>query len=378
MKTRHLYAGLFLLGLLLQTCTPSLQQRLKWSEREAYVGTYTRNEGWVNGQAEGIYQLNLDGHGRITNQQLVVRQANPSFVRVSPTGSYLYAVSELAQEDEPTGFLHAYAIGDGYREVAKVPTGGKAPCHIELAEGHLITTNYVGGVAKLYRQESAGQVVEVDRFVVPENLVPGRQPHLHSARVAPDGNLVVIADLGLDRLWFFTLSEEKLKPYAQPYLTLTEGAGPRHTEWSADGRFLYVINELNSTVAVVRNDAAAQSLAVVQTLSTLPAGWTGKNSCADLHLHPNGQLLYGSNRGHNSIAIFSVASGTGLLTAVGHESTRGEVPRNFAISPTGRFLYAANQNSGNIVPFSINEKSGKLTFKGQDFALPTPVCIAFQ
>lgn len=348
----------------------------------AFVGTYTRNEGWVNGKSEGVYQIDTEQKtGRITGKRLIAKIDNPSFVVESADANYLYVVSELAHEDEPTGFLYVLDINDNFKEISRLPTDGQAPCHIETDHTgqFVITSNYVGGNARLYRRQADGTLTMSDKFDVAKDLLPGRSSHLHSAQVAPDNRIVAIADLGFDRVWLFNLdaANGKLIPHDQSAVKLADGAGPRHMQWSADGRFLYVINELNSTVSVLGYDVPSDRFTVLQTITTLPAGWAGQNSCADLHLHPRGKFLYGSNRGHNSIAGFRIDANTGRLTANGHTATEGEFPRNFALSPNGRFLYAANQNSGTINVFSLNEKNGLLTYTGQAMDLGTPVCVEF-
>lgn len=379
MKNRPLLLlpTLFLLAICLETCTPSIYSLLKAESRSAYVGGYTRDEGWVNGKGKGVYRIELDKKGRITEQEVVAELINPSFIKESPDGAYLFATSELSQAKEGTGYIHVLDTRDGHREISKLSSGAQAPCHIELVGDQVLLSNYNGGVASVYVQSANGEISLTDEFRVPTDFDARDKPHLHSANASPSGNLVAIADLGSDRVWLFTLAGGKLTPYAQPFVQLAAGAGPRHATWSANGRFLYVINELNSTINVLGNDAAEEKMTVLQTISTLPEGWEGKNSTADIHLHPNGAFLYGSNRGHNSIALFSVNKNSGQIAPVGHESTRGKTPRNFAIDPTGRFLHVANQDSGNITTFRLNEKSGLLMFTGQDYQIGTPSCIEF-
>jgi len=329
MNRNFLYLSLFLLSGLLQA--------------------YTRDEGWVNGKAEGIAEITVDlQSGRVLSQRPVVRMVNPSFVLESKNERYLYAVSEMAREGEASGSLIALDTKDDYRKVSELPTGGKAPCHIAVdATGKmLMTANYLGGVAKAYLQKADGTLVETDKFEVPEGLIPGKQPHLHSSNFSPSNRIVAVADLGLDRIWLFNPNPNtgKITPHAQGHVQLAGGAGPRHTEWSADGQFLYVINELNGTVNVLSYDGGADRFRTIQTISTLPD---------------------------------AVNKITGMLELIGHQATEGDFPRNFAIAPSGKFMYVANQNSGNITLHSINEKNGKLKSLGQSFAIATPVCIEF-
>lgn len=346
----------------------------------AYIGTYTRAEGHVNGQAEGIYRVGLNQRtGEVTSPVTVATTTNPSFLRLSANKQYLYAVSELAHADEPTGFIHAFRVGENQlRELNKLPTNGKAPCHVEIDNTgkFVIASNYVGGVATMYRIGNDGMLEEASKFIVAEELKQGKSSWLHSANISPDNKLVAIADKGMDRVWLFKLDLRagELTPMSAPWVMFEEGDGPRHASWSADGRFLYVINELSNTVKVVAYNRTANTFEIVQTISTLPDGYAETSYCADLHLHPNGRFLYGSNRGHNSIAAFAVDKATGLLTALGQESTRGEFPRNFSIDARGNFLYAANQNSNNVTVYRIGA-DGKLTFTKQDFTVKTPVCI---
>lgn len=382
MNRNYLYLCLFLLSGLLQDCTPKVSIADGMNNTTAYIGTYSRDEGWVNGKSDGIGQITIDSQsGMILSKRPVVSMINPSFVVESEGGRYLYAVSEMARENEPSGSIVVLDIKDGYRKVSELPTGGKASCHVEVDQTGkmLMTTNYLGGVAMAFLQKTDGTLVETDKFQVPEGLVPGKEPHLHSTNFSPSNRIVAMADLGLDRIWLFYPNPNtgKVTPHPQGYVQLVAGAGPRHTEWSADGQFLYVINELNGTVNVLSYDGGADRFSVIQTIPTLPEGWEGNNSCADLHLHPSGSFLYGSNRGHNSIVIYDVDKASGQLNLIGHQPTGGDFPRNFAIAPSGKFLYVANQNTSNITAHRLNEKNGKLTELGQSFEMATPVCIEF-
>jgi 6-phosphogluconolactonase len=366
----------------LPACTPKAVVADGINTSTAYVGAYTRDEGWVNGKSAGISQITVDPQsGKILSKRPVVSMINPSFVLESEDGRYLYAISEIARESEPSGSIVALDIKDDFRKISELPTGGKASCHVSVDRSGkmLMTSNYVGGVSMAFLQKDDGTLVETDRFEVPTGLVPGKEPHLHSTNFSPSNRIVALADLGLDRVWLFNPNPNtgKITPHAQGYVQLAAGAGPRHTEWSAGGQFLYVINELNGTVNVLSYDGGADRFNDIQTISTLPAGFTGNNSCADIHLHPSGKFLYGSNRGHNSIVIYAVDQSTGKLSLIGHQPTEGDFPRNFAIAPSGKFLYVANQNTGNITVHALNEKSGKLTYLNQSFDIATPVCIEF-
>jgi 6-phosphogluconolactonase len=210
---------------------------------------------------------------------------------------------------------------------------------------------------------------------------PHRQegPHAHSVTLDAAGRFVFAADLGMDKIMVYRLSEPDgvLEPNEPPFAALTPGSGPRHFAFHPNGRFAYVINELSNTVAVFEYDADAGKLTHVETVNTLPEDFKGDNTTAEVRVHPSGRFVYGSNRGHDSIAVFQVNGETGGLTPAGHTSTGGKTPRNFGIDPSGRYLLAANQDTGNVVAFAIDRETGALTATGQEISVARPVCVTF-
>jgi 6-phosphogluconolactonase len=208
----------------------------------------------------------------------------------------------------------------------------------------------------------------------------GRQegPHAHSINVDPAGKFAVVADLGLDKVLVYQFDAERgrLEPNDPPHTSVAAAAGPRHFAFHPSGRFAYVINEMHSTVTAFDYDAKQGRLIQLQTVSTLPGPHDG-NSTAEVQVHPSGKFLYGSNRGHNSLAIFSIDRQTGRLSAVGHQSTGGKTPRNFGIDPSGAYILVANQGSDSVVVFSVDQKDGRLTPTGQSVKVPSPVCVKF-
>jgi 6-phosphogluconolactonase len=225
------------------------------------------------------------------------------------------------------------------------------------------------------RLKPASDVHQHGGSSVNENRQEG--PHAHSAVVDPTNRYVFVADLGIDKIMGYQLDFEgnRLAPNEVPFLEIPAGSGPRHLAFHPNGRFAYVINELNSTINALRYDVSVGTFSILQTVSTLPEDFNGENSCADIHLTPSGKFLYGSNRGHDSLAIFAVDSETGLLSSVSHQSTHGNTPRNFTIDPTGTFLLAANQDSDNIVTFRIDHDTGLLDFVEQNTDVHKPVCL---
>ncbi len=377
-----------LLGMviLLYSCGPAAESNTTESNPEEtetvmekgtiYFGTYTRKEGHVDGKASGIYQGTVDAEsGSISLVDSIGDIINPSFVKVSNDGKILYAVSEVGE-----GELYSYEIGEKGKltPLGKYPTSAPAPCHISVdgTDRIVMVANYMGGIVNVFLRGNDNQLTETEQLML-NQPADEKASHAHSATVSKDNRFVFIADLGKDKIWCYALNagSGKLQAVALNDIALATGAGPRHFSFSPAGDYAYVINELNSTVTAFSYEASIGKLTEIQTISTLPDGHAGDNFCADLHIHPNGKYLYGSNRGHNSIVSYAIGD-DGQLTLIGHTPTGGAFPRNFALSPEGGYLYAANQNSDNIVQFSIDAQTGALTRVGE-FEVMTPVCIEF-
>ena len=348
-----------------------------------YVGTYTRRT------SEGIYVYRMDpASGALSFAAKATGITNPTFLALGPS-DHLYAVSEVTQGDGTTGgTVSAYAIQPATGELTYLnqqSTRGAGPCHLTVDKTgrFVLVANYQSGSLCVLRLQNDGSLGEATDFVQHEgsSVDPDRQegPHAHSITLDDANRFAFAADLGLDRIMVYRLDLErgKLTPHDQPWVEVKAGAGPRHFAFAPDERYAYLINELDSTMTALAYDAARGVLTEVQTLSTLPQDFEGRSHCADVHVSPSGRFLYGSNRGHDSIAIFLIDQETGRLTPVGHEPTQGETPRNFAIDPTGTFLLAANQNSDTIVTFRIDQRTGELRPTGHVADVPEPVCIRF-
>ncbi len=347
--------------------------------KTAYIGTYTKKEGHVNGQAEGIYSIQQNPEtGELEFGETVASVVNPSFVKVSRNGNNLYAVSELGPQDDASGFIYSFRINEdkSLKELGKISTESFAPCYIaEDQSGKFVfVANYMGGVVMGYKKDAEGILEKVQNLT----LQNPSKSHPHSVNISADNKYVYIPDLGNDKIWIFNLdaASGKLKPNAQPFVSLEKGAGPRHFAFSKNKDFAFSINELNSTISSFRIKKGG-GLEKVGNISSLPEDFEGENSAADIHLHPSGNFLYVSNRGHNSIAAFKIDPATGELSNLGYASTEGKTPRNFALASNGKFLYAANQDSNNIVSFKIDD-SGRLTQTGEELKIFTPVNIEFQ
>lgn len=376
-----------LLCLVLTSCQPPAPEPTAMEDNEntatvtntfsAYLGTYTRTEGHVDGKASGIYYAEVNAeNGALTVKDSTTNIINPSFVKASNDGQLLYAVSETE-----AGQVFSYRIGKDHRltMINQLPTGATAPCHIAVdhTDKYVVVSNYMGGIVNVLARDAEGKLSEVQRLEL-NGKDDNQESHAHSATFSPDNKFVFIMDLGKDRLWGYHFDEStgKLTPADTPFIAANSvGAGPRHFAFAPEGNYAFAINELNSTLTSYTYNATKGLLLEVATQSTLPKGYDGKNSCADVHVHPNGKFVYASNRGHNSIVCFAIGT-EGQLSVVGHTSTGGEFPRNFALTPDGKHLLVANQNSSNLLSFQINETTGALTKTGETKVM-TPVCIDF-
>jgi len=341
-----------------------------------YVGTYTE------GASEGIYKYELLSDGTMQQVGLVAKSENPSFLAKSHDGQYLIAVNEI-QNEQQVGSVESWKITeDSLTFISRSSSGGAHPCHVSVnASGYVLTANYTGGnVGLLKLNKSDGRLSDLlDLQQHDGQGTTDRQqgPHAHSTWFVPESDDVMAVDLGTNELWFSTLDkiQDQLKPSDPDKLPMQSGAGPRHLTFHPHRHWVYVVNELDCTVSLVKKDSP-ETYHVQSSVSTLPEGYDQPSYCADIHVSRDGQFLYASNRGHNSIAIFSINKEDGTLKPVGHASTRGDFPRNFALSPDDAYLLVANQKSNNIVSFQRNQETGLLTFVDECEA-PMPVCILF-
>ncbi|MDX1982656.1 MAG: lactonase family protein [Bryobacteraceae bacterium] len=349
-----------------------------------YFGTYTRKN------SKGIYVSRLDARtGALTEPVLAAEVGSPSFVAIHPTGQYLYAVSEQeATGGQPGGAVTSFVIDRASGKLTRlnqVSSKGGGPCHLNVDRSGktLVVVNYGTGSTAAMAVKADGSLAESLSYIQHQGSSVNKQrqqgPHAHSVNISPDNRFAMVADLGLDKVLVYRLDPAKsaIEPNEPASTSVKPGSGPRHFTFHPSGRYAYVINEIASTVTAFSYDAARGALTEIATISTLPAGFSGNNSTAEVVAHPGGRFLYGSNRGHNSIAVFRIDRKTGGITLIDNTSTQGEIPRNFAIDPTGKWLFAANQNSASVVVFAIHAKTGKLTATGKSVNVDTPVCVRF-
>ncbi len=340
-----------------------------------YVGTYT------NKKSEGIYKYILQKDGRIKPIGLVAKSVNPSFLAMSDNRQYLLAVNEISNDDE-VGTIESYSIlNDSLSFINRSTTGGANPCFVNInSDGYILTANYTGGnvgLLKLNKKGELSDLLDIEQHAIKETNDLKQAAHAHSAWFEASNNNIITVDLGTNELWFSQLDTSLHKLQAKdPYkLKMTDGAGPRHLAFHPNNKWIYVVNELNSTVTLVlKTDDNHYS--IVSSYSSLPKAYSEANYPGDIHISSDGNFLYASNRGHNSIVIYRVNKRDGSLNLLAHVSTHGKWPRNFSLSPDENFLLVANQHSNNIVSFKRDKKTGLLEYVEQIESYK-PVCILF-
>jgi len=346
-----------------------------------FLGTYTRDG------SRGIHALRLDARtGALSAPILVAETPNPAWLALSPDRKFLYAIHDSASQ--AVGF----AVDAENVRLTPLPAPGHdgaqavvaAPSHLAIdATGRtLLAANYRDGyvaAVPIAKDGTLGPPRAIRHFG--RSVHPTRQekPHPHSVTVSPDNRWVVVCDLGLDRIFTYALdsASAQLAPANPGFVATAPGAGPRHFKFSADGRRAYAINELASTLTTYDFDTATGTLTPRHTAPTLPAGYNGESTTAEVRLHPNGRFLYGSNRGHDSIAVFQIDLDHNGLVPVEIVPSGGAVPRNFALSPDGAWLVCGHQDSGNLTVFQVDGHSGRLTATGHSRVVSMAVCVLF-
>jgi 6-phosphogluconolactonase len=349
-----------------------------------YIGTYTSKGG-----SEGIYRLELDLQtGKLSTPVLAGKSTNPSFLALHPNGKYLYAVGEISDfGKKSTGAISAFAIDDkgDLKLLNQQSSEGAGPCHVvvDKAGKFVFCANYGGGSCAVLPIDKDGKLGKATAAVQHKgssvNPARQRQPHAHSINLDPANRFAFVADLGLDKVLVYRFDADKgtLTANDPPAASVQPGAGPRHFAFHPTGKFAYVINELNNTVTGFRYDADKGTLTEIESVTTLPADFKGTSYTAEVVVHPSGKFLYGSNRGHNSIAIFRIDPETGKLTATGHQGKGIKTPRNFAVDATGKFCLVASQDGGTVQVFRIDPSSGALEPTGEEVRIAMPVCVRF-
>ena len=347
-----------------------------------YVGTYT-DQG-----SKGIYAYQFDtGSGRLSSLGLAAESLEPSFLAISANGRFLYAANEIETfSGRPTGAVSAFAINPQSGKLSllnQASSQDPGPAHVTLDRTgkYVLVSNYTLGSVAVFPVLADGRLGEACAFVRHKgsSVNPERQkgPHAHAFILSPDNRFAIVADLGLDELLAYPFDAAN-GTLGHPRIMKTRpGAGPRHLAFSPNGQFLYVINELQSTVVAYSYAAESGRVRELQTLSTLPKGFLSKNTAAEIEVHPSGKFLFASNRGDDSIAVFAIAPKRGTLKLLEIDPTGGKTPRNFALDPSGSWLLVGNQDSDDIVVFRVDPETAHLTPDGAKVPVPSPACIKF-
>jgi 6-phosphogluconolactonase len=345
-----------------------------------YVGTYT------DGTSRGIYRLAFDpSPGAMSEPVLAAEARNPSFLALHPNGRFLYAVGEIDSfAGAKSGAVSAFAIdaktGD-LRLLNQQPSEGTGPCHlvVDKTGRNVLVANYGGGTVAVLPIEADGRLEPASSVRTHEGSGPnkGRQekPHAHGIYLDAAERFALSPDLGADRVFVYRFDAAKgtLEPHGAA--ALPPGSGPRHLAFHPGGRYVYVINELLSTITAFSYDAEKGALSERQTVSALPKGYSGESWTAEVAVSADGRFVYGSNRGDDSLAVFAVDPATGRLTPKGHVSVGGKYPRHFTIDPTGRYVLAAHQNSGTIAVLRLDPSTGMPGPAGATVKVDRPVCL---
>ena len=354
-----------------------------------YVGTYTNKTA-----SKGIYAYLFDPViGKLNALGVAAESEDPSFLAVHPSGKYLYAVNEIDHfGGQKSGAVSSFAIDSKSGKLTllnQASTLGAGPCYISLDKTgkFVLVANYDGGSIAVFPIREDGSLASASAFVQHSGSSVDKErqegPHAHWIGTSPGNRFALTADLGLDEVLIYRFNAAKgtLAPGNPPYAKVNPGAGPRHIAFHPNGKFAYVLAEMEDSVTVFAYKASNGSLSPLQTvsaLSTLRKDYKGPKEAAEIAVHPGGKFLYASNRGGiDTISAFSIDPAKGTLNLKNEYPTMGKTPRNFVIDPTGKFLLAANQESNNIVTYRIDAITGALSPTGDVVEAPAPVCISF-
>lgn len=340
-----------------------------------YVGTYTK------GDSEGIYAFSLDTEAaRIEDVRAVAKLDNPTYVNISSNKQYLYSVVK----DGNLGGVSAFSINGetgALNELNKQLLEGASPCHVSIESNNqtVVTANYHKGTVEAFITNPDGSLKPAASIIQHEGSGPNKErqekPHVHYAGFTPDEKYVAVVDLGIDKVITYEVQNGHLMEVSS--LSVRPGSGPRHLTFHPNGIFAYLMTEISSEVVVLKYNPEDGSFTELQYIKAIPENFTENSQGSAIHISNDGRFVYAANRGHNSIAVFSVNEESGELTFIEHTSTEGDWPRDFVLDPTENFLVASNQNSSNLILFKRDRSTGRLTLIQSDVTVPDPVCVKF-
>lgn len=352
------------------------------SKEIIYVGTF-HDRG-----SEGLYVFEFDREtAEMEEIQVVSDREGPNFQAIHPEGNFLYSVSdEPFATDTDYGTVSAYRIDSKTGHLSLIneqSVEGRGTAHVSVDPlgRYVYVSNYSEGNLSVFQINEDGSLSEAVDIVHHEgssvNEMRQNNPHVHAVDPSKDGRFIYVSDLGIDKIMIYDVHETNgtLNPAEPASAASTPGSGPRHFTIHPNGEFAYSAEEMSSTVTVFDVDQSTGALEEVQRLSMLPEEFEGSSSAADIHISPDGRFLYASNRGHDSLVIYSINETTGELTLKGHESTRGSHPRNFMIDDRGEYLFVANRDDDNVVIFRVDQETGDLEYTGNQVDVPMAVCV---
>ena len=345
------------------------------------IGTYT------NGKSKGIYIYKFNTKNADNSFVSSTASSNPSYLAVSPDQKFVYAVNEDAGSEKfpDGGAVTSFSFDaeqGSLKEINTQSSGGKHPCYVAIdSTGKwLFTGNYSSGTVGLFPLQKNGSIGTMQQLIQHNGSGPDtsrqRSAHVHSTVLSRNQQYLFVPDLGMDKVMAYQFNNQKgsLTTAPSPFAASVPGSGPRHFEFDQSNTYAYLMEEMSGTVVVYKFEKGI--LEKQQRISAMPKDFTGAIGSADIHLSPDGNFLYCSNRGgSNSISIFSISKQNGELMLIGHQSTFGKTPRNFNFDPSGNFLLVANQDSDEVVIFKINKQTGMLTDTHKRIPIPSPVCI---
>lgn len=350
-----------------------------------FFGTYTTGKS----SSKGIYRARFhSGTGELGKPELAAELGSPSFLAIAPSKQFLYAVGEAGGEGGKGVSAFKLALPGGeLKPLNAVSAVGEGPCHVNTDRtGQMVgIANYGSGSVASYKVAADGSLSEAVSFIQHEgsSVNPKRQagPHAHSINFSPDNRFAYVCDLGMDQIQIYKVNQETgaLTPNEPAFAKTPVGGGPRHLAFHPTAPFVFVNNEMSMAETVFAYDTKSGALTAIETVSTLPAGEvvSAGLSTAETVVHPNGKFVYVSNRGHDTIAVFSFDVETGKLTLIQNASAEGEVPRNFNLDPSGKWMIVAHQKSNSVAVLKVDEATGKLSFTGAKQEVGAPVCVRF-
>ena len=382
MKITRIFAFLLLIAPLIFSLAGGSADKLAANHKYlVFVGTYTSKT-----ESRGIYGYDFDADtGKLVPKGVAAETPDPSWVAVHPSGNFLYAANEAGKASTVSAFAIDKKNGK-LALLNQLPSLGEDPCYLSFDKTgkYAFVANYTSGTIAVFPILTDGRLGEHTALVQDQGATgPNKErqegPHAHWIETSPDNRFVLVADLGLDEVlvYKFDARSGTLMPNEPAFARLKPGSGPRHLVFHPNGKFVFSVSELSSTATSFAYDAKKGTLKEIGAVSTLPPGFSGRNDVAEAAVNPNGKFLYVSNRGNDSVAILSVDPAKGTLAPVGGIPTGGKQPRHFIFDPSGKFLFAENQFSDTVVEFRADTATGQLTPSGDTVSVPSPVCISF-